>query len=89
MSEEANFDIYIDNLEEEINAKLENYFSENKNILISNENLEDFLKAIGWFENFETESDKILIKEILQKYEKEGKVDSEGIKRVCMIFLIC
>ena len=89
MSEEANYDIYIDNLEEEINAKLENYFSENKNILISNENLEDFLKAIGWFENFETESDKILIKEILQKYEKEGKVDSEGIKRVSMIFLIC
>ena len=82
MSEEkVNFDIYIDNLEEEINEKLENYFSENKNVLISNENLEYFLKAIGWLENFETESDKILITEILQKYEKEGKVDSEGIKK--------
>ena len=77
--EEGN--INLDEFKEEINNRLDNYFSENKNVLLSYGDLEDFLKAIELYEYWNTEDDKDAIWQKLKKYSKDDKVDSEGIKK--------
>ena len=81
MSEEKDKEKTIEEFEAEINDKLAQYFSENKNIIISKDNLEDFLKAIGFEEFLSSEDDKNMVWEKLAKYGKENKVDSEGVKK--------
>ena len=77
--EEGN--INLDEFKEEINNRLDNYFSENKNVLLSYGDLEDFLKAIELYEYWNTEDEKDAIWQKLKKYSKDDKVDSEGIKK--------
>ena len=56
--EEAEEKINFDEFEEEVNNRLDNYFSQNKNILLSYSDLESFLKAIELYEYWNTEDDK-------------------------------
>ena len=79
--EEAEEKINFDEFEEEVNNRLDNYFSQNKNILLSYSDLESFLKAIELYEYWNTEDDKDTIWQSLIKYGKDDKVDSDGIKK--------
>ena len=73
--------IDFDNLESEVNTKIDNYFSANNNELLSYENLDDFLKEIGLYDLWNSEEEKDELWQALMKYSANDKVDAEGAKK--------
>ena len=73
--------IDFDNLESEVNTKIDNYFSGNNNELLSYENLDDFLKEIGLYDLWNSEEEKDELWQALMKYSANDKVDAEGAKK--------
>ena len=73
--------IDFDNLESEVNTKIDNYFSANNNELLSYENLDDFLKEIGLYDLWNSEEEKDELWQALMKYSANEKVDAEGAKK--------
>ena len=67
-----------DLFEEELNKKIENYFTSNNNELLSFEQLDDFLKAIDLYEIWNSEDEKDTLWASLQKYNINNKVDKNG-----------
>ncbi len=73
--------IDFDNLESEVDTKIDNYFSANNNELLSYENLDDFLKEIGLYDLWNSEEEKDELWQALMKYSANDKVDAEGAKK--------
>ena len=70
--------IDFDNLESEVNTKIDKYFSSRNNELLSYENLDDFLKEIELYDLWNSEEEKDELLHSLMKYGTNDKVDSEG-----------
>ena len=73
--------IDFDNLESEVNIKIDKYFSSKNNELLSYENLDDFLKEIELYDLWNSEEEKDELWQSLMKYGTNDKVDSEGAKK--------
>ena len=73
--------IDFDNLESEVDTKIDNYFSANNNELLSYKNLDDFLKEIGLYDLWNSEEEKDELWQALMKYSANDKVDAEGAKK--------
>ena len=73
--------IDFDNLESEVNTKIDKYFSSRNNELLSYENLDDFLKEIELYDVWNSEEEKDELWNSLMKYGTNDKVDSEGAKK--------
>lgn len=71
-------DINPDLFEEELNKKIENFFTSNNNELLSFDQLDDFLKAIDLYEVWNSEDEKDTLWTCLQKYNIDNKVDKNG-----------
>ena len=72
--EEVNPDLF----EEEINKKIESFFSSNNNELLSFEKIDDFLKALDLYEVWNSEEEKDTLWTSLMKYNIDNKVDKDG-----------
>ena len=73
--------IDLGNLENEVNPKIDKYFSSKNNELLSYENLDEFLKAIELYELWNSEEEKDEFWQSLMKYGTNNKVDAEGAKK--------
>lgn len=71
-------DIDPDLFEEELNKKIENFFTTNNNELLSYEQLDDFLKAIDLYEVWNSEEEKDTLWSSLKKYNINDKIDKDG-----------
>ena len=71
-------DIDPDLFEEELNKKIENFFTSNNNELLSFEQLDDFLKSIDLYEVWNSEDEKDTLWSCLQKYNIDNKIDKNG-----------
>ena len=67
-----------DIFEEELNRKIESYFSSNNNELLSYENIDDFLKSIDLYQFWNSEEEKDVLWQSLMKYNKDKKIDKNG-----------
>ena len=81
MSENDEDEFDPEKFEEEINTKIDNYFSSNNNELLSYENLDDFLKEVELYDLWNSEEEKDTLWQSLMKYGQNDKVDAEGSKK--------
>ena len=78
MSEDGQEDVDIDLFEENLNEKIELYFSSNNNELLSYEKLDDFLKAVELYDMWNSEEEKDVLWQSLMKYNIDNKIDKDG-----------
>ena len=81
MSENEDDEFDPEKFEQELNKKIDNYFSSNNNELLSYENLDDFLKEVELYDLWNSEEEKDTLWQSLMKYGQNDKVDAEGSKK--------
>ena len=81
MSENDEDEFDPQKFEEELNTKIDNYFSTNNNELLSYENLDDFLREVELYDLWNSEEEKDTLWQSLMKYGQNDKVDAEGSKK--------
>ena len=75
--EQENLDVDI--FEEQLNKKIENYFSSNNNELLTYEKLDNFLQSVDLYEYWNSEEEKDLLWQNFMNYNIDKKVDKNGV----------